>query len=212
MSPLDSDVMQSLLVLFSFLFVRSSSLLCNQCGGERYSGGLRLLRGMCCNVSTVECAAGLICLRAMVVSPRRSFILSGCHIPEDGLIGCDFHHLPHNATIHRCVCLDQTCQSYFPMGNCSLSTSSPATTTMESRPNQLHRKSHALNAATTIQTETTTSITALTTSSPQLAPKVSYHAERTVPISYSSSQASWRFSLVVSSILVVLNALNRLSN
>ncbi|KHJ81976.1 hypothetical protein OESDEN_18333, partial [Oesophagostomum dentatum] len=46
-----------------------------------------LLRSVCCIATTVECAAGLVCLRAVVVSPKKSFILSGCHVPEDGLIG-----------------------------------------------------------------------------------------------------------------------------
>ncbi|KAK6730496.1 hypothetical protein RB195_007137 [Necator americanus] len=100
------------------MFSRSSCLLCNQCGGERHGLGLRLLRTMCCSATTIECAAGLVCLRALVVSPQKSFILSGCHVPEDGLIGCDFHVLPHNASIHRCTCLDQPCQAYFPNGDC----------------------------------------------------------------------------------------------
>ncbi|EPB78885.1 hypothetical protein ANCCEY_02062 [Ancylostoma ceylanicum] len=48
-----------------------------------------LLRAMCCSATAIECAAGLVCLRAVVVSPQKSFILSGCHVPEDGLIGND---------------------------------------------------------------------------------------------------------------------------
>lgn len=49
----------------------------------------RLLRAMCCKATAIECAAGFVCLRAVVVSPQKSFILSGCHVPEDGLIGGD---------------------------------------------------------------------------------------------------------------------------
>ncbi|KAL6729882.1 hypothetical protein Aduo_000895 [Ancylostoma duodenale] len=124
--------MQLLIVLFSFVFSRSSSFLCNQCGGERYGGGLR--------VTAIECAAGLVCLRAVVVSPLKSFILSGCHVPEDGLIGCDFHNLPHNA--HRCTCLDQSCQNYFPNGDC------PRPRDASSRPSTHQRKLHALNFTT----------------------------------------------------------------
>ncbi|KAE9420267.1 hypothetical protein Angca_001873, partial [Angiostrongylus cantonensis] len=93
-------------------------LLCQQCGGELYSGGLRLLRSMCCTATAIECPAGFVCLRALVVSPKRNFILSGCYFPEDGLIGCDSHTLPHNGTIKRCVCVNQSCQSYFPNGTC----------------------------------------------------------------------------------------------
>ncbi|EYC04622.1 hypothetical protein Y032_0086g1889 [Ancylostoma ceylanicum] len=138
--------MQLLVVLFSFVFSRSSSFLCNQCGGERYGGGLRLLRAMCCSATAIECAAGLVCLRAVVVSPQKSFILSGCHVPEDGLIGCDFHNLPHNATIHRCTCLDQSCQKFFPNGDC------PRPRDASSRPITHQRKLHALDFTSKVQT------------------------------------------------------------
>lgn len=161
--------MQPLLLLFSVLLVRSSALLCNQCGGERYGDGLRILRAMCCKATVVECSAGLVCLRAVVVSPKKSFILSGCHVPEDGLIGCDFHSLPHNATIHRCICLDQSCQSYFPTGgNCTSSFS----TATKSRPNSHHRKSHALSmtaSAERLRASTTSTSTSLIASSLELA-------------------------------------------
>ncbi|KAJ1346008.1 hypothetical protein KIN20_000672 [Parelaphostrongylus tenuis] len=110
--------MRSLLILFLFLPVRSSCLLCQQCGGQLHNGKLRLMRGLCCTATTIECPVGLACLRALVVSSRKNFILSGCYFPEDGLIGCDSHTLPHNGTIQRCVCMDQSCQLYFPNGTC----------------------------------------------------------------------------------------------
>ncbi|KJH51152.1 hypothetical protein DICVIV_02712 [Dictyocaulus viviparus] len=117
-STTSSNMYSYILLLLYYLINQSTCLLCQQCGGERYGDGLRLLRSMCCTATVVECSAGLVCLRAIIVSPKKNFILSGCHFPEDGLIGCDTHMLPHNATIHRCVCLDQSCQSYFPTGNC----------------------------------------------------------------------------------------------
>ncbi|ETN82345.1 hypothetical protein NECAME_17742 [Necator americanus] len=143
--------MQSLLFLLFFMFSRSSCLLCNQCGGERHGPGLRLLRTMCCSATTIECAAGLVCLRALVVSPQKSFILSGCHVPEDGLIGCDFHVLPHNASIHRCTCLDQPCQAYFPNGDCPqvINTTRPSINT---RPSTHRRKLHVPSSTARIRT------------------------------------------------------------
>ncbi|VDM57845.1 unnamed protein product [Angiostrongylus costaricensis] len=111
--------MCSLFILISSLIVRSTCLLCQQCGGELYSGGLRLLRSMCCTATAIECPVGFVCIRALVVSSKKNFILSGCYFPEDGLIGCDSHTLPHNGTIQRCVCVNQSCQSYFPNGTCT---------------------------------------------------------------------------------------------
>ncbi|WKX90834.1 hypothetical protein Q1695_009579 [Nippostrongylus brasiliensis] len=187
--------MQSFLVLFSIFVVRATALLCNQCGGERYSGGLRLSRSTCCSPTAIECASGLVCLRALVVSPRKSFILSGCHLPEDGLIGCDFHNLPHNATIHRCVCLDQSCQSYFPNGNCSTPTHPISS---KSRPNFHHKKSHALSSTSTmaaIRLRSTTAETPPATSSMEfLRDDFRYSERRSEPTAgdLSSGQQRWQ--------------------
>ncbi|CAJ0960457.1 unnamed protein product, partial [Mesorhabditis belari] len=118
-------MVSSLLILsiFTTAIIPVKCVICWQCGGEEYGSGLRVLHSSCCRPQRRVCGDGLACLRATVNSPGMQFILSGCHPPEDGFIGCDLHHLPFNATIQRCACLDEACQEYFP-GNCP-STSSP---------------------------------------------------------------------------------------
>ncbi|RCN39228.1 hypothetical protein ANCCAN_14854 [Ancylostoma caninum] len=185
--------MQLLIVLFSFVFSRSSSFLCNQCGGERYGAGLRLLRAMCCSATAIECAAGLVCLRAVVVSPQKSFILSGCHVPEDGLIGCDFHNLPHNATIHRCTCLDQSCQKYFPNGDC------PRPRDASTRPSTHQRKLHALDFTTKATTTSTLPITSTTTPARKYSPRIKIQATVSAAV---SGAVSVQFSFVAVVILM----------
>ncbi|CAJ0594681.1 unnamed protein product [Cylicocyclus nassatus] len=154
--------MQANLVLFSILISTATCLLCNQCGGERYGGGLRLLRAACCTPTPIECPAGLVCLRAVVTSPQKSFILSGCHVPEDGLIGCDIHSLPHNATIHRCTCLDQSCQAYFPNGDCPRAVPAPTTRTRKL-------------LSTTSATQTTSTTTPRPFTTPSMPDALEYH-------------------------------------
>ncbi|KAL6729883.1 hypothetical protein Aduo_000895 [Ancylostoma duodenale] len=134
---------------------------------------------MCCSVTAIECAAGLVCLRAVVVSPLKSFILSGCHVPEDGLIGCDFHNLPHNA--HRCTCLDQSCQNYFPNGDC------PRPRDASSRPSTHQRKLHALNFTTKVTTTSTLPVTSTTTPARKYLPRIKIQATVSAAVSEAVS-------------------------
>ncbi|CAB3407011.1 unnamed protein product [Caenorhabditis bovis] len=80
---------------------------------------VRLSRDKCCNATPLMCDKGQVCLRAHVYSPYGNFFLSGCHTDEENLSGCDFHTLPHNSSVHRCVCKDSECQNKFP-GDCSV--------------------------------------------------------------------------------------------
>lgn len=94
-------------------------VMCLQCGGDKYEGSVRLSRDMCCKATPIMCQQGQVCLRALVYSPYGNFFLSGCHPEEDHLSGCDFHSLPHNSSVHRCVCKDAECQNEFP-GDCPI--------------------------------------------------------------------------------------------
>ncbi|CCD62441.1 C-type LECtin [Caenorhabditis elegans] len=94
-------------------------VMCLQCGGEKYEGSVRLSRDECCKATPIMCLQGQVCLRALVYSPYGNFFLSGCHPEEDHLSGCDFHSLPHNSSVHRCVCKDGECQNDFP-GDCPI--------------------------------------------------------------------------------------------
>ncbi|CAI4230030.1 unnamed protein product [Auanema sp. JU1783] len=96
------------------------ALICLQCDGRNFSHGLKISVDECCHVSLAVCSEGQVCLRAFVSSPHKKFFLSGCHKPEDRLIGCDTHNLPMNATVHRCACKDSKCQMHFP-GTCTSS-------------------------------------------------------------------------------------------
>ncbi|CAL2029759.1 unnamed protein product [Caenorhabditis brenneri] len=89
-------------------------VMCLQCGGDKYEGSVRLSRDVCCKATPIMCLQGQVCLRALVYSPYGNFFLSGCHPEEDHLSGCDFHSLPHNSSVHRCVCKDAECQNEFP--------------------------------------------------------------------------------------------------
>lgn len=79
----------------------------------------RLSREICCKATPIMCLQGQVCLRALVYSPYGNFFLSGCHPEEDHLSGCDYHTLPHNSSVHRCVCKDSECQNSFP-GDCPI--------------------------------------------------------------------------------------------
>uniref|UniRef100_A0A1I7TX02 LY6/PLAUR domain containing 6 n=2 Tax=Caenorhabditis tropicalis TaxID=1561998 RepID=A0A1I7TX02_9PELO len=94
-------------------------VMCLQCGGDKYEGSVRLSRDVCCKATPIMCLQGQVCLRALVYSPYGNFFLSGCHPEEDHLSGCDFHSLPHNSSVHRCVCKDSECQNEFP-GDCPI--------------------------------------------------------------------------------------------
>lgn len=111
------------LIVFMLLTVVAVSarkpVMCLQCGGESYEGSVRLSRDMCCKATPIMCQAQQVCLRALVYSPYGNFFLSGCHPEEDHLSGCDFHSLPHNSSVHRCVCKDAECQNDFP-GDCPI--------------------------------------------------------------------------------------------
>ncbi|CAP24750.2 Protein CBR-CLEC-90 [Caenorhabditis briggsae] len=78
-----------------------------------------LSRDFCCKATPIMCQSHQVCLRALVYSPYGNFFLSGCHPEEDHLSGCDFHSLPHNSSVHRCVCKDGECQNDFP-GDCPI--------------------------------------------------------------------------------------------
>lgn len=122
-------VMQHRLIIFILLTVAAVSttsetsvrkpVMCLQCGGEKYEGSVRLSRDVCCKATPIMCLQGQVCLRALVYSPYGNFFLSGCHPGEDHLSGCDFHSLPHNSSVHRCVCKDAECQNDFP-GDCPI--------------------------------------------------------------------------------------------
>ncbi|CAD6184314.1 unnamed protein product [Caenorhabditis auriculariae] len=103
--------------LFAGFF--SSALMCQQCGGHKYEGSVRLSREECCEATPVECKSDQVCLRALVNSPYGNFFLSGCHAAEDDLIGCDYHALPHNSSVLRCVCANAECQNDFT-GDCAV--------------------------------------------------------------------------------------------
>ncbi|CAI2307421.1 unnamed protein product [Caenorhabditis sp. 36 PRJEB53466] len=94
-------------------------VMCLQCGGDKYEGSVRLSRDICCKATPIMCLQGQVCLRALVYSPYGNFFLSGCHPEEDHLSGCDYHYLPHNSSVHRCVCTDAECQNDFP-GDCPI--------------------------------------------------------------------------------------------
>lgn len=94
-------------------------VMCLQCGGDKYEGSVKLSRDVCCKATPIMCLQGQVCLRALVYSPYGNFFLSGCHPEEDHLSGCDFHSLPHNSSVHRCVCKDAECQNEFP-GDCPI--------------------------------------------------------------------------------------------
>lgn len=114
-----------IIIVLLLLFVSSASgntrkpVMCLQCGGDKYEGSVRLSRDVCCKATPIMCLQGQVCLRALVYSPYGNFFLSGCHPEEDHLSGCDFHSLPHNSSVHRCVCKDAECQNEFP-GDCPI--------------------------------------------------------------------------------------------
>ncbi|CAJ0573021.1 unnamed protein product, partial [Mesorhabditis spiculigera] len=108
-------MLPSLLLLMVTILPPLRAVICWQCGGAPYSAGVRVLYSTCCRPERRVCEPGLTCLRATVDAPNLKFILSGCHPPEDGLVGCETHPIPHfNATLRRCVCLDERCQRDFP--------------------------------------------------------------------------------------------------
>ncbi|KAF1771080.1 hypothetical protein GCK72_002905 [Caenorhabditis remanei] len=108
-----------LLLIVTVTGVTRKPVMCLQCGGEKYEGSVRLSRDVCCKATPIMCLQGQVCLRALVYSPYGNFFLSGCHPEEDHLSGCDFHSLPHNSSVHRCVCKDAECQNDFP-GDCPI--------------------------------------------------------------------------------------------
>uniref|UniRef100_A0A8R1EK52 Snake toxin/toxin-like domain-containing protein n=1 Tax=Caenorhabditis japonica TaxID=281687 RepID=A0A8R1EK52_CAEJA len=65
-------MMRTIILMFSIVNLvyatAHKSVMCLQCGGDKYEGSVRLSRDDCCQATPIVCLEGQVCLRALVYS------------------------------------------------------------------------------------------------------------------------------------------------